>query len=321
MKSRFRPFLVLFLVWLLVSLACNLPVGHIPRELSPGEVARQTLEAQLLPTLQALKNTPAPFENLKTATPPAPGSPPAGATPLPAVPTPAVQDQPQPGQPYLYFAQSGDSLPAVAAHFGVGPERITSPDPLSPTGYLNPGQPLGIPYNLPAAAYPSAILPDSEIVYGPSAAGFDIQAYLDRAGGFLSTYSETVDTQKLTAAQIIQRIAIETSTNPRVLLAVLEHQSGWVYGQPADPTRLDYPVGFYVSSYRGLWKELTLTARQLTVGYYGWREGTLSELEFIGGQKVRLSPQLNAGSVAVQYLYTRLLERKAWEQALTDRTT
>ncbi len=310
MRRTIRPLWVLFLIWLVASLACNLPVGNIPRQLSPREIARKTLEAQFKPTLDALPGgTPAPFENLRTATPPA-------AQPAPAGPTPVTENRPLPGQPYLYYAQSGDTLAAVAAHFGVEPDQITSPQELPAEGYLSPGQVLGIPYNLPAAAYPDALLPDSEIVYGPSAAGFDVQGYLDQAGGFLRTYSETVDNQKLSAAQIIQRIAVETSTNPRVLLAVLEHQSGWVYGQPSDPSRLDYPVGFMVSTYRGLWKELTLTARQLTLGYYGWRDGSLKELEFIGGEKVRISPQLNAGTAAVQYLYTRLLERKAWEAAL-----
>lgn len=302
-----RVLLPVFLL-LFSALACNLPVGPRPGQPSSREAARRTLEAQLFPTLQALEDTPHPFENLATAAP--------GQTAVPPQPTAPVQLPPAAGEPYLYFTQSGDTLAAVAAHFEVDPGEIAAGGPLSEQGYLPPGTALGIPFRLPPAAYPNALLPDSEVVYSPSAAGFNTAAFVSQAGGFLASYREDVDGHQLSGAEIIQRIAVETAINPRVLLAVLEHRSGWVFGSPRNPNDLRYPVGFFVDSYQGLWKEMTLTARQLTLGYYGWRDGTLEVLEFIGGQPVRISPQLNAGTVAVQYLYSKLLERSAWEQAL-----
>lgn len=311
MKKRLPAF-ALLLMWLLPALACNLPVG--PRAaptLSSGH-ARQTYEAMVLPTLLAAVQTPAPFVGLATVTPPPAQPAPGEAT----VEPPNVSPPPQENEPYIYYAQSGDTLPVVAAHFGVETGQIAFAGPVSPDGLVDPGTPLALPAALTAADYPGALLPDSEIVYGPSAADFDIGGFINAAGGFLSGYSEQVDNETLDAAEIVRRLALETSINPRVLLAVLEYRSGWVYGQPRDPNRLDYPIGFQVATYRGLLKELTLAARQLTLGYYGWRLGTLTELDFIGGSKVRISAQMNAGSVAVQYLFTRLVDRGSWEGVL-----
>jgi len=38
----------------------------------------------------------------------------------------------------------------------------------------------------------------------------------------------------LSGAAVVQRVADELSVNPKLLLAVLEYQSGWVFGAPAD---------------------------------------------------------------------------------------
>ncbi len=50
-----------------------------------------------------------------------------------------------------------------------------------------------------------------------------------------------------TGAKIVERVAVETSVNPRLLLAVLEDQSGWVLGEPSEPVEKSYPLGLHVS--------------------------------------------------------------------------
>ena len=85
-------------------------------------------------------------------------------------------------------------------------------------------------------------------------------------------------------------MAENTSVNPKVLLAFLEYRSGWVRGQPFNPYQVDYPLGFYVPDYKGLYLELSLVAKELNIGYYGWRQGTLTELTFPDGSQVRISP-------------------------------
>jgi LysM repeat protein len=212
--------------------------------------------------------------------------------------------------------QSGDTLAALARRFDVSPEEIASDAPLPAEAYLLPGQRLVIPNRIGIVEYSSAVLPDSEAINSPSATDFSIQEYIQQAGGFLNTYSETVKEVSLTGAEIVEKVSLENSINPRFLLAFLEYRSGWVLGSPKEPTELDHPLGFFVPDYQGLYAELVLTATQLGKGYYGWRSGDLTSMEFLDGETSRLSPSLNAASVAVQRLFALFYDRQDWEVAL-----
>jgi LysM repeat protein len=92
--------------------------------------------------------------------------------------------------PVLYYSQSGDTLPAVAAHFGVKTNEITSSTSLPRTGLIDPGTLLVIPKRLSDYGPNAQIMPDSEIVFSVSAADFDVAAYVEQAGGELSKYRE-----------------------------------------------------------------------------------------------------------------------------------
>lgn len=182
------------------------------------------------------------------------------------------------------------------------------PDPQPPSA----GLPTVVPDTLPE----NWLFPDGEVVYSPATVDFSVDDFIQQAGGYLSTYREQVDGIELSGAGIIQKVAVENSINPRLLLAVLEYRSGWVRGQPADPARRDHPIGFYVPNYAGLYKELVLTATQLGVGYYGWRDGSLAYLKHPDGSLYQVDPELNAGSAALQVLFSRLENRAAWQAAL-----
>jgi LasA protease len=215
---------------------------------------------------------------------------------------------------FQYRAQSGDTLPALALRFRRrAPDQITSAiDPIPAYTLIAPGQLLTIPNVLwGCRILPWALLPDSEIVYSPSAADFDIAAYIAQAGGFLSTYSEMIDGEWHTAAQSIERAALETSTNPRILLSALEYQSGWVRGGPRSTTPAIQWV-LWSQNMKAVYKQLILTQRQLTIGYYGWRTGSFTQLPL----GIPVHPELNAGSVAVQHLFGVLYKEDNWRQAL-----
>jgi len=219
--------------------------------------------------------------------------------------------------PILYYTQAADTLPVVAVRFGVRPEEITSPDPLPGSALLPPNQLLIIPRRLVNAASPQRIFPDSEVVYSPSASNFDIQAFVDEAGGYLSTYKEWFKTtQTDNGAEIVARVATENSINPRLLLALLEYQSGWVYGQPVDNKKVDYPMDLVDLNEKGLYHQLVWTVNQLSIGYYSWREGRLLELRFRDGVTARLAPDLNAGSAALQYYFSQIYTGEQWVRAL-----
>lgn len=244
-----------------------------------------------------------------------PGQDPAGQpadTPVPVTPEPAGTPKP----PILYYAQSGDTLAAVSVRYGTAPDQITSPDALSPTSLIPPGQLLIIPDVLGEVGSSEPLLPDSEIVYSPSTAGFDVFAFVEEAGGHLATYTEFLDTGTFTGAEIIDRVAMENSFNPRLLLALLEYQSGWVYGEPQNLAEDEYPLGYIDLERRDLYKQLTWAARQLTLGYYGWRSGRMVELTFSDGSRQRIAPSLNAGSAALQYLFAQLYEAPRWPGTL-----
>ena len=88
-----------------------------------------------------------------------------------------------PGQLVPYAAQNGDTLIAVAAHFNTSVEEILEANPDLPEQIttLPPGYPLQIPaYYVPLTGSPFHILPDSEVVYGPSASDFDTRSQVLR---------------------------------------------------------------------------------------------------------------------------------------------
>jgi len=147
---------------------------------------------------------------------------------------------------------------------------------------------------------------------------FDIDSYVAEAGGYLgATYREyLVSTGWTNGAQAVQRMAIENSINPRLLLALIEYESGWVNGQPSNLAQGDYPLGYVNYNYRGLFRQMMWAVQELSNGYYGWRGGTLTELTFPDGTIIRLSPELNAGTVAIQYFFSKTRNFLEWAQVI-----
>jgi LasA protease len=263
-------------------------------------------------------HTPVADTLVPTATLEDPATPTPSLTPTPT-PNPDYSPTPAPttGPPILYYTQAGDTLPSLAVRFGVNPDEITSPDPISPQSFLNPGQLLIIPRKLGETSSDKQIMPDSEVVFSPSAIDFDVEDFVKKAGGYLSTYQEYLgSTGWTTGAGVIKRVAIENSINPRLLLAILEFQSHWVYGQPRSLAQTDYPMGYINSDAKGLYQQLSWAVMQLSLGYYGWREGLITDLTFPDGSKVRPAPSLNAGTLALQYLFSRLYNRLEWNGVL-----
>jgi LasA protease len=224
-----------------------------------------------------------------------------------------------PGVTRLYSSQPGDSLSAVALHFDVQVSEISASVSLPTTGLLNPNTLLIIPDRLSQTdSTPSnQIMPDSEVIYSPSAQSFDIEGYIDSAGGKLSTFSEYMATVgMISGAEGVTRIAIGSSINPRMLLTFIQYYTGWVQGQPKPGVDGKYPLGYQNPQYTGLYQQLRLLVRELLAGYYGWRDGELTNLTFPDGSSLRIDPTLNAGTVALEYLFSQHLNKVDWLQAI-----
>ncbi|MBP1701002.1 MAG: hypothetical protein H6Q38_109 [Chloroflexi bacterium] len=239
-------------------------------------------------------------------------------TGLSALPT----GNPQDGDlPMMYYAQAADTLPVLATRFGVEPSEIASSEPLPGTAYLTPGQVLFIPARLGTTTSAERLLPDSEVVFSPSAADFDTEAFVAQAGGRLATFQDWLkNVGTLSGAKIVYKVALENSINPRLLLALLEYQNGWVYGNPEEREARDYPLGYINDRHKGLYRQLVWAVNQLSTGYYAYREGRLTELTFPDGSTLRLAPDLNAGTVALLYYFAQLKQGDAWNQAVDPQT-
>jgi LasA protease len=232
------------------------------------------------------------------------------STPMLATPMPTLEGV---DIPIFYYAQPGDTLSAVANRFGVKVSEITSPAIISATGLITPNQLLNIPHRLGSTSSANKVLPDSEVIYSPSAADFDVQSYILSFESHLKNYGEYLgSTGWTTGAEIVQRIAEDYSINPRLLLALLQYQSNWVYGEPSNLEATDYPLGLNDLQQKGLYHQLTWAANTLATGYYGWRVGTLTELTFPDKNTLRLAPDLNAGSAALLYLFAQIDQISEW---------
>ncbi len=243
-------------------------------------------------------------------------------TPESVLPTPASTMEPvsnilTPPPPTLYYSQSGDTLPAVASRFGVVKEEITSPQLVPSTGLIQPGTLLVVPSELGTTGPSEVAMPDSEVVYSPSALDFDIETFVKDSGGYLNKYREYLVSGWYSGAQVVKLVAIENSINPRLLLAILQYQSNWVYGTPDTLAKIDYPMGNVNFNKKGLYQQLSWAVSQLSVGYYGWRAGLISQLEFKDGKTIRMAPGLNAGTAAMQNLFSKLIDSPdRWAGAL-----
>ncbi len=169
---------------------------------------------------------------------------------------------------------------------------------------------------------PSAwIFPDAEVVYSPAALGFNTNSYLNCAAGYLAAHEQYLMITGWTkAADVIQRVAIENSINPRLLLALLEYQSGWVFGQPEDADAVHTFMGASNYYRKDLYGQLIWTVHTLSEGFYGWQTETLTELTFPDGSARNPTPEINAGTFALHHFFAQFHAGEAWEKDLDPET-
>lgn len=298
-----------FMVFVLSMLACS--QGYI----SPVELTATAMIQGLTPTTAQ-----------PTATLFIPTSTPETPTPVPTftdipptatwAPTRTTNPNATAKPPIQYYTQAGDTLPSILGRFGVSENQVLASQPIPESGLVSPGILLIIPDVLEDVFESTVVMPDSEVVFSPSSLDFDVETFVDNANGYLSQYSEIIGPKRYTGSELIKRVALENSINPYLLLAILEYKSHWVYKGPTNLAEAEYPMGYVKLEYKGLYKQLSWTVSQLSIGYYGWRAGILTSLPFTDGTRMRFSPGLNAGTVAVQYLFAHWYDRLEWAGAL-----
>lgn len=283
------------------------PLGGSGTQVAPvsvGEVIQATRPAGPTPTRAPLSVTMPPRNPNSSSTTPTPDLPHA---------LPTQRDFPE-----QYTVQAGDTLGNIAQSYGISLEALMQANGLDESSMLYVGQVLNIP---PVDADPNVgssfkLIPDSELVYGPAAAQFDARTFMQGHNGYLASYSQDVDGEYLTGAQIITLIAQRYSVNPRLLIALIEYKSGWVTN--LTPQNVDYPLGYYDDYHAGLYKQLTWAANGLNRGYYLWRVNALSTLPLTDGTYVPLDPTINAGTAGVQYFLSLFNNRAFWDQDVSS---
>ncbi len=217
-----------------------------------------------------------------------------------------------------HVVQVGESLGTLASRYGVRLENIVTANEISNPDLLTPGQVLVIPP--PEPGPPGSgfkIIPDSELVFGPRSDDFDIEAFLARFDSYLSHVQEDVEGRMLSGSEIVTRVAREFSVSPRLLLAVLEYQSGWVTQANPDSTTRQFPIGVRETWRAGLYPQLAWAANNLSRGYYLWQVNAFGALLLADGSTVPVDASLNPGTAGVQQMFALLFDRAAWDRAVS----
>ena len=225
-------------------------------------------------------------------------TPPPTRDPI-TTPTPDPTRAADTRQSELYIVQSGDSLAGIAAEYNTTVDDIAATNGLSDLSVIHPGDPLNVPLAIDRVGPGIKLIPDAELVYGPSAIDFDVTAFISETSGYLKTFTEQVDGEWLTGAQIVQRVAQQFSVNPRLLLAVLEYRGQWLSNATPTAEARAYPVGFRQAGYQSLYQQLGYAANHFNDGYYGWKYRAMRTVRLADYSRVRLDAGLNAGTAGV----------------------
>lgn len=304
-----RPFLtpsriiIFALVWMMALLACFIiaffdsgPWLNSSEPRSESNEGAQVDQAVLLPPTEL------------------PAAPAMSPTPDDPHPLPALRTGNE-----EYVVQPGDTLHQIARQYSVSVNAIAKANNLDSADYLEVGQILGIPPPEPQETGPDfKIIPDSELVYGPSSTSFDVVEFIKSQDGYLANYEELVDERTLSGAKIVKRVAEEFSVNPRLLLAVLEYRSGWVTRSDPPEATLDSPIGAPGEWRNGLYNQLAWAADNLNRGYYLWRVNGVAAWILADGNTIPIDPTINAGTAGVQHFFAQLLDWKEWKQAVSE---
>ena len=218
-----------------------------------------------------------------------------------------------------YVVQRGDTLGTIAQKYGVDINTIVAANQIANPDLLEVGLELVIPAPEGLASGPDfKIIPDSELVAGPASAAFDLDQFIQSTRGFLKYYWEDLDGVTLTGTEVVARVAREYSVNPRLLLALLQQEAGWLTTSDPDSSSREYPMGHIHPAYKNLYKQLAWTANNLNRGYYLWKAGGISVWILADGTLISPSPTINAGTAGIQNFYSLLFGKAEWENVVGE---
>ncbi|MCC6905192.1 MAG: LysM peptidoglycan-binding domain-containing protein, partial [Anaerolineae bacterium] len=84
----------------------------------------------------------------------------------------------------MHIVQVGESLSLIAQSYGVTVDALAAANGIANQNVLFPGQALIVPQGVQLTGPSFKIVPDSEIVRGPSVRGFDVANYLEGTNSY-----------------------------------------------------------------------------------------------------------------------------------------
>ncbi len=230
---------------------------------------------------------------------------------LPASSAPTAADDSSLGQEeegffIIHSVEAGDTLGTIAEQYDTSTAELIALNQIEDSDIIFAGQTLRVPGpKFESLVSPSfEIIPDSELVYGPAAKTFDIYTFAAPIGGYLLGYEEEVEGQQLSGLAIVQLVADRHSVNPKLLLAALEYQSGWLTN--SQPVETKFPMGNLDEDADGLYKQLSWAANLLNWGFYGRADGGMTSFLINDNIPVSFSTTISNGTSGAQtYLAAR----------------
>ena len=233
-------------------------------------------------------------------------------TPSPPKPLPTLRTE-----DIYYTVLWGDSIRKIAYQYNLLPEEIIEANDIPDPYHIYSGEQLLLPAPEISETGPGyKMIPDSELVNGPFTVRFQIDAFVNNQPGFLKDYQEEIQGEELSGAEIVQRVSNDYSVNPRLLLAIIEYQSGWLSGRAWQDN--PYPLNYREGGYEGLYYQLAWAADELNRGYYLWKVKGIGGWACADGINVPINPTINAGTAGLQQLLSRLLPYSEWLPAVSD---
>lgn len=230
-----------------------------------------------------------------------------------------------------YVVVWGDTLSRIAAIHGLSIETLMATNNLQNPDLLKVGQIIKLP-SPPETNGPSFhILPDTRLVRSYDAQSFDVQGYVHRQPGILRKMSGAVVSRQangstvniaLSASETVQRVSLDFSVDPRVLLAFLEYRAGLLSNLDVEGEQLRYPLFSPKASggidRPGLYAQLIWLADQLNYGYYGKKYRGDAIVDFVDGSRLLYHHDLNAGTAAIQHVFARMTSGESWAHDVGD---
>jgi LysM repeat protein len=216
-----------------------------------------------------------------------------------------------------HTVQRGDTLSGIASAFNTTVVELQAINKLNRENVII-GETLLVRLPVEGNAPSIKLIPDSELVFSPSAVGFNIASFVASQPGYLARYTQEIDDETISGAEIVQRISEQQSIHPRILLAALEYASGWLSNPAPTGDASLFPLGNRKTNQNGLYFQLAWAGARLNEGYYGWRLNNRYVVKFSDETYGFVGDGINAGTAGLQNFIAAIGTRATWQSAMSD---